>query len=99
MKNLVLALAIAVTLSLTVRSTWAATPSYVLTDLGPGEANAINALGQVAGTSSATGSDQAFLYAGGTFTYLGSLGGGLSRGNAVNLGGSVAGGSTNTTPV
>jgi probable HAF family extracellular repeat protein len=80
-------------------SAWAVAPSYVLTDLGPGQANAINTLGQVVGTSSATWSDRAYLYYGGTMTDLGTLGGAISRatGVSVNAGGEVVGGSQNGT--
>jgi probable HAF family extracellular repeat protein len=67
---------------------WGVAPSYVLTDLGPGSATAINASDQVAGY---TGSGLAFLYTQGTMTTLGTLGGSYSQAYALNDNGQVAG--------
>ena len=88
-------MAVAISLLFAAGSAWAVAPSYVLTDLGLGQANAINSAGQVAGTSSATGSDRAYLYYAGTTADLGTLGGTISRALGINTGGQVVGGSTN----
>jgi probable HAF family extracellular repeat protein len=65
-----------------------APPAYTITDLGPGNAEAINSAGQVAGY---TGSVQAYLWSQGTTTPLGTLGGSYSVAYALNDNGLVAG--------
>jgi probable HAF family extracellular repeat protein len=64
-----------------------------LIDLGPGtRAHGINATGQVTGrVSIAAGGTHAFLYAAGTLTDLGTLGGASSCGLAINKSGQITG--------
>jgi probable HAF family extracellular repeat protein len=71
-------------------------PTYAVTDLGTlgGDCRAMdfNLRGQIVGTCRAgTGPEQAFLYAGGVMTPLGTLGGSYSFANAVNQLGDVGG--------
>ena len=96
MRHFAIFSAIATSLLYSAISWGAPPPNYVITDLGPGEANAINDLGQVAGTSAATGTDRGYLYYAGTTTDLGTLGGAICRGIGINSAGQVVGGSTNT---
>jgi probable HAF family extracellular repeat protein len=61
-----------------------------MTDLGAGDysyAYGINNAGQTVGQAN----NEAFLYSGGSITYLGSLGGDLSEARAVNASGTIAG--------
>ncbi len=75
----------------------AALPSYTLTDLGTlggsqSAARAINASGQVVGSSStAAGKTHAFLYSGGAMRDLGTLGGDFSEATGINASGQVVG--------
>jgi probable HAF family extracellular repeat protein len=62
----------------------------VITDLGPGFANAINDSGQVVG-GSVVGSSHAFLWDNGVFTDLGTLGGDISVALGINGSGQVVG--------
>jgi probable HAF family extracellular repeat protein len=78
-------------------------PNYALIDLGTlggnySGANAINAAGQVVGTSDNTSSIRhAFLYSNGTMHDLGTLGGNYSAANGINDAGQVVGESFITT--
>ena len=69
-----------------VASVAVAAPAYTVTDLGGGNAAAINDSGQVVVNGS-----QAFLYANGTMTGLGTLGGNSSYGTGINANGQVVG--------
>lgn len=88
------------TASVHTQTTQTPTTIYTLTDLGPNtRANAINAFGQIVGSSSNPNPTNpfdrtAFLYWNGTFTTLGSV----MRLVSMPVGKSSAGGS-NTTPV
>jgi probable HAF family extracellular repeat protein len=76
-----------------VGRTYAQSGQKALIDLGPGtRAYGINATGQVTGCLSiAAGGTHAFLYAAGTLTDLGTLGGVSSCGLAINTSGQIAG--------
>ena len=76
--------------------------SFRLTDLGTlggtfSRGDALNASGQVTGSSSTTGNQaqHAFLWNGTTMQDLGTLGGSFSRGGAINASGQVTGGAQN----
>ena len=73
--------------------TYAQSGQNVLIDLGPGtRAYGINASGQVTGcVSIAAGGTHAFLYAAGSLTDLGTLGGSSSCGLAINTSGQITG--------
>jgi len=73
--------------------THAQSAQNALIDLGPGtRAHGINATGQVTGcVSIAAGGTHAFLYAAGTLTDLGTLGGAGSCGLAINTSGEITG--------
>ena len=79
----------------------AADPTYVITDLTPALPSggyslgaAINNSGQVAGASGATIDSTATLWANGSSTNLGTLGGATSSASAINASGQVVGQST-----
>jgi probable HAF family extracellular repeat protein len=81
-------------------SATAASPHYIVTDLGAfggpdKEATAINSLGQVVGFSNSPSDSalRAFLYSGGAFTDLGTLGGNTSLALGMNNRGQVVGAS------
>ena len=84
-----------ITLALASALPAAAQPvTYSVLDLGPGAANAINALGQVAGTSN----NMAVRWeANGQVTPLGTLGGTKSEGLGINASGQVVGDSVTGT--
>jgi probable HAF family extracellular repeat protein len=93
-------------LLLAAASAFAATPSYIITDLGtlPGDnwsqGQGINAIGQITGAAGnfnqqGSGGD-VFVYTNGDFANLGTLGGNWGIGNSINASGQVAGYSTNT---
>ena len=61
---------------------------YTITDLGGGEADGINASGQVVGQNAV---DHAFLYSNGVMTDLGTFGGTSSAAYGINSSGQVVG--------
>ena len=81
---------VVVALCLLWRSTAAGSEvRYILTDLGPGQANGLNNLGQVVGQN---GAGHAMLYSGGTETDLGALPGGTgSFAQSINSSGQIVG--------
>jgi len=96
-------LALILLVAITVLSSLCAAQTYTVTDLGTlsgddySVARGINATGQIAG---AVGSDKnntsdVFLYSAGEMTSLGTLGGSVGIGNAINSSGEIAGYSTN----
>ncbi len=70
-----------------------AATQYNVVYLGNFTPTAVNASGQVVGTSISFAGDTSYLYSGGTLTTLGSLGGGNTDANAINDSGKIGGAS------